>query len=236
MNEPVLLIPGLLADSRLFQHQIDALLPERPVMLALPTRGATVEEMSASILAAAPPRFALIGHGLGGDVALDILRRALDRVSRIALIATDPLTETPQLAAAREARMVAARAGRLMQALDEEFPLAALAPGEGLARVQTTIRAMAENLGEGVYLSQSRALQRRPDQQKTMRRATLPALILAGGHDTLVPLRRQEFAAGLMPFARLQLIQQAGHLAPLEAPEAVTAALADFLRGPMLLR
>jgi pimeloyl-ACP methyl ester carboxylesterase len=69
-----------------------------------------------------------------------------------------------------------------------------------------------------------------------MRRATLPALILAGGHDTLVPLRRQEFAAGLMPFARLQLIQQAGHLAPLEAPEAVTAALADFLRGPMLLR
>ncbi len=235
MMEPVLLIPGLVADIRLFQHQIAALSQARPIMLALP-RGATVEEMSSNLLAMAPPKFALIGHGLGGDVALDIVRRALDRVSRIALISTDPLSETPQAAAAREARMVAARAGRLIQAIAEDYPATALAPGPRRAEVLEAVRAMAETLGEGVYLSQQRAMQRRPDQQKTMRRATLPALILAGALDTLVPLRRHEFVAGLMPFAKLQLIADAGHLCPMEQPEAVTAALEAFLRGPMLLR
>lgn len=235
MMEPVLLIPGLVADIRLFQHQISALSQSRPIMLALP-RGATVEEMSSNLLAMAPPKFVLIGHGLGGDVALDIVRRALDRVSRIALISTDPLSETPQAAAARETRMVAARAGRLIQAIAEDYPATALAPGPRRAEVLETVRAMAETLGEGVYLSQQRAMQRRPDQQKTMRRATLPALILAGALDTLVPLRRHEFVAGLMPFAKLQLIADAGHLCPMEQPEAVTAALEAFLRGPMLLR
>lgn len=235
MMEPVLLIPGLLADIRLFKHQIAALSQSRPVMLALP-HGATVEEMSANLLAMAPPKFALIGHGLGGDVALDIVRRALDRVSRIALISTDPLSETPQTAAAREARMVAARAGRLIQAIAEDYPATSLAPGTRRAEVLETVRAMAETLGEGVYLSQQRAMQRRPDQQKTMRRATLPALIMAGALDTLVPLRRHEFVAGLMPFAKLQLIADAGHLCPMEQPEAVTNALEAFLRGPMLLR
>ena len=97
-------------------------------------------------------------------------------------------------------------------------------------------RSMALGLGEGVFLRQSRALQRRPDQQKTMRRVKLPALVLAGAADTLVPLRRSEFTAGLMPFGKLVVIPDAGHLAPLEQPEAVSEALAAFLSGPVLLR
>jgi pimeloyl-ACP methyl ester carboxylesterase len=64
----------------------------------------------------------------------------------------------------------------------------------------------------------------------------VPALILAGQADTLLPVRRQEFLAGLMPFGRLQVIEAAGHLPQLEQPEAVTEALRDFLAGPMMLR
>lgn len=236
MNEPVILIPGLMCDARLFVHQINHLSRRRPVMLAMPTPGATVEEMSQTVLNAAPARFALVGLGLGGDVALDVLRRGLERVTRIALMSTDSLAEAPQVAAAREARMVAARAGRLVQAMAEEIPAAALANTPERAAVLDLIRDMALSLGEGVFLAQSRAMQRRPDQQKTMRRATVPALILAGAQDTLVPMRRHEFVAGLMPFAKLQLIENAGHLPPLEQPEVVTEALEAFLNGPLLLR
>ena len=79
-------------------------------------------------------------------------------------------------------------------------------------------------------------MQRRPDQQKTMRRIKVPALIMGGEADTLLPVRRQEFTAGLMPYGKQCVIPRAGHLPPLEKPEAVLQAIENFLNGPVLLR
>ena len=236
MADPLVMIPGLMADARLFLPQIVQLGMGRAVHIALPTTGDTVEAMSEAILTGLPQKFALLGHGLGGDVALDIIRRVPDRVTRIVLMATDPLAEAPQTAAARESRMVAARSGRLIEAMGEEIPLSALADTEWRGEIVALIKDMAIGLGEGVFIRQSRALQRRPDQQKTMRRVKLPALVIAGAMDTLVPMRRSEFTANLMPFGKLQVIDGAGHLATLEQPEAVNAALAAFLAGPVMLR
>lgn len=236
MREPLVLIPGLMADARLFLPQLVHLGAGRAMQVCLPTRGETVEQMSDSLMAHLPAKFALLGHGLGGDVALDIVRRAPDRVTRIALMATDPLSEPPQTAVERETRMVMARAGRLVEAMGQELPRAALADTPWRDEILALVRDMALSLGEGVFLRQSRALQRRPDQQKTMRKVKLPALILAGRVDTLVPLRRQEFTANLMPFGQLSIIEDAGHLASLEQPEAVSRALESFLDGPMMLR
>ena len=117
-----------------------------------------------------------------------------------------------------------------------EFPATALADTEWQGEVLALVQDMAAGLGPETFVRQTRALQRRPDQQKTLRKVRTPALILAGEADSLVPVRRQEFMAGLMPFGRLQVIAGAGHLPQLEQPEAVSAALRDFLAGPMLLR
>lgn len=236
MSEPILFIPGLLSDARVFLPQIVHLGGKHPLHIALPTAGETVEQMSEAILATAPARFVLVGHGLGGDVALDILRRDNGRVSRAVLISTDPLAEPPATAAAREARMVAAKAGRLKEVVRQEFPEAALSPSEWRTEILALLQDMALNLGEGVFLRQSKALQRRPDQQKTLRKANLPLLFLAGAEDSLVPVRRQDFAAQLAPYGKLEVIAGAGHLPTLEQPEAVTAALEAFLAGPMMLR
>ena len=236
MNEPLILIPGLMCDARAFLPQIMTLSKGRTITIALPTPGATVEEIAARILESAPPKFVLVGQGLGGDVALDLVKRGLDRVTRIVLLSTDPMAEAPAIAAAREARMIAAGAGRLSDAMTEEVPLSSLFDGPHRSEVFATLKTMAHDLGPEVFIAQSRAMQRRPDQQKTLRRAMLPALVLAGANDRLVPLRRQELAAGLMPFAKLVVIEGAGHMAPLEQPQAVTDALEAFLAGPMLLR
>lgn len=236
MKEPILLIPGLLSDARVFLPQIVHLGAAHPIHIALPTGGDSVEQMAEAILASAPPTFAVIGHGLGGDVALDILRRENGRATRAVLISTDPLAEPPATAAAREARMVAAKAGRLKEVVGQEYPDACLAPSEWKAEIAALLRDMALTLGEGAFLRQSRALQRRPDQQKTLRRAKMPLLFLAGAEDTLVPVRRQDFAAQLAPYGSLQVIAGAGHLPTLEQPEAVTAAIEAFLSGPMMLR
>lgn len=167
---------------------------------------------------------------------MDVLRRAPDRVLRMVLISTDPLAEQPKAAAAREARIVAAKSGRLVQAAAEDFPDAAFAATEWRDEVRALIADMVLQLGEGVYIRQSRVTQRRPDQSKSLRRAMMPALVLAGAEDGLLPVRRQEFLAGLLPYGRLQVIPQSGHLPMLEQPEAVTTALQDFLAGPLMLR
>lgn len=236
MAEPVVLIPGLMADARLFLPQMVGLGHQHSFQVCLPVGGQTVEDISSLMLPQLPQKFALVGQGLGGAVSLDILRRMPERISRVALFATDPLAEAPAVAAAREARIVAARSGRLAQAMAEEIPPQALADSGWRDDVLVLIRDMALNLGEGVYLRQSRALQRRPDQQKTLRKSMLPTLVIAGQADTLIPPRRAEFLAGIMPFASLHVIPDAGHLPTLEQPETVTEILGAFLRGPVLLK
>lgn len=235
MKEPILFLPGLMQDARAFLPQMVTLGTGRSVQVFVGDAD-TIERQSELALAAAPAQFTVVGHGLGGNVALDMLRRAPDRVMRLILLATDPLSEQPQIAAAREARMVAARSGRLKQAIVKDVPDAALADTPDRAALQMLLRDMAYGLGEGVYLRQCRALQRRPDQQKTLRKAEVPALFIAGQHDSVVPLRRQEFARDLMPKSVLKVLPDAGHLPMLESPEAVSSAIEAFLSGPMILR
>lgn len=236
MTDPILFIPGILSDARIFLPQIVHLGARHAVQIALPSMGETVEQMSEAILATAPAKFALVGHGLGGDVALDILRRDMDRVTRVALISTDPLAEPPATAAAREARIVAAKSGRLKEAITQEFPADSFAPSPWQAEIMALMQDMGLTLGEGVFMRQSRAAQRRPDQQKTLRRAMLPALVIAGALDPITPVRRQDFASALFPYGKLVVVPDAGHLPMLEQPEAVTAALEEFLNGPLMLR
>ncbi|MGB4828692.1 MAG: alpha/beta hydrolase, partial [Paracoccaceae bacterium] len=105
MTDPLVILPGFLCDARAFLPQIVHLGGDRQVTVILP-QGDTVEQMSLNAIRDLPRRFALLGHGLGGDVAIDILRRLPQAVTRIALISTDPLAEPPAIAAARETRLV----------------------------------------------------------------------------------------------------------------------------------
>lgn len=236
VTDPLVVIPGFMADARSFLPQLVQLGASRLIVLILPTQGESVEQISKAALPMLPPKFALLGHGLGGAVAIDILRRMPNAVARIALIATDPLTEPPQTAAAREIQVVAAKSGKLAEAMTHEIPLTALAETQWREDVMALVQDMAAGLGPDQFQRQSRALQRRPDQQKTLRSSKVPALILAGAADTIVPVRRAEFLAGLMPSGRLRVIEAAGHLPQLEQPEAVSKVLAEFLAGPLLLR
>jgi pimeloyl-ACP methyl ester carboxylesterase len=235
MSEPLILIPGLACDARVFFHQVVALSLARAVII-VPLTGLLVEEMSQAVLAQAPVRFALAGHGLGGTVALDVIRRAADRVTRVVLISTDPLGETPAAAAMRESRMVTARAGNLPQAIAGEVPASALFDGPDRTQVAAVVEDMARVLGADAFIAQSRAMQRRPDHQKTLRRWLLPTLVIAGAADTIVLPRRQEFTADLTPKGRFLRIDAAGHLPTMEAPDTVSEAMDAFLDEPLMLR
>jgi len=236
MTEPLVLLPGMMCDARVFGPQIAPLSVERAVMIAPITMGERIEEIASSILDQLPHRFALAGLGLGGIVAMEVLRRAPDRISRICLMDTNPLAETPAVAAARESMIVGARVGRLAEAMREAMRPEYLAPGPDRAAVMAQLDRMSQDLGSEVFIRQSRALQRRRDQQSTLRKGKVPTLVLCGEHDTLNPVKRHSFKAELIPGAELKIIPEAGHIPTLEAPEAVTRALRDWLGRPFVLR
>lgn len=236
MPEPLVLLPGMMCDARLFAPQIAALSAETTVAVAAITRGETVEDIAAQILEQLPTHFALAGLSMGGIVAMEILRRAPERITRLALMDTNPLAETPQMAAGREPQIVAAKAGRLRDVMRDEMKPRYLAPGPGQEAVLDLVMQMAETLGPDVFVRQSRALQRRPDQQATLRKCRVPTLVLCGVHDSLCPVKRHQFMAELIPKAKLVVIDDAGHLPPLEQPEATTKALSDWMAQPFVLR
>ncbi len=232
MTEALVLLPGMMCDARIFEPQINALTRERAVMVAPITQGERIEEIASNIIAQLPQRFALAGLSMGGIVAMEVLRRVPERITRLCLMDTNPLAETPPEAAAREPMIVGVRAGRLNDVMRDAMKPDYLAPGPGRMAVLDTVYAMAADLGPEVFVRQNRALQRRRDQQSTLRKCKAPALILCGAHDRLTPVKRHSFMAELMPSAELRVIEEAGHLPTLEAPDAVLAALRDWLARP----
>ena len=88
---------------------------------------------------------------------------------------------------------------------------------------------MALTLGPAAFMSQSRALASRPDQQDTLKAFKGPALVLMGEDDRLCPRPRHDLMHRLMPQSRLVIIQRAAHLPTLEQPAQTTAALQSWL-------
>ena len=230
-NEPLVLIPGFMADARSFMPQIAKLGADRPIILLTPGLGDSLDKIAADVAPHLPPRFAVVAHGLGGNIAIELVRKRPEAVTRIALISTDPLPETPQLAAQQEALLVAAKTGHLQACMAQMLPLAALHDAPWRDEVMALVIDMAENLGTTQFRRHLRVLQRRPDQQKTLRKVHVPTMIIAGASDTLVPRRRAEFLAAMMPQGCLEIIAEAGHLPQLEQPEAVTKVLETVLGG-----
>ena len=111
-NDPLLMIPGMMCDARLFTPQIDMFSHDRMIVVA-PLVGDTITEIATRILDQAPLRFALAGLSMGGIVAMEMWAQAPDRISRIALLDTNPKAEHPKVAVGREPQIAAALAGDL---------------------------------------------------------------------------------------------------------------------------
>lgn len=229
MREPLVILPGMMCDARLFAAQIETLSRDRAVMVAPVSGGERIEHIAEQIFEALPARFALLGYDFGATLAMELLPRLATRVTRLALMSTTPLSETPAMAAERDPLIARVRAGHLDDVIRAMVPLDALAPGPNRVATQEVLVAMARDLGPEVFVGQNRALQRSRDQQGTLRRCKLPTQIICGAHDTLTPVKRHAFMAELMPHATLHVIEEAGHVPSLEAPDQMTALLQNWL-------
>lgn len=232
---PVVLVPGLMCDSRVFQPQITVLSQRRSVQIAAPGRSGTLADFATEILAMAPPRFALVGHAMGGMIALEIMKQAPDRVARLALISTNFLPESPTMAAARDAQIAQVEAGQLKRVLTDELAPAYFAAGAKRAEMTRHVVDMGLALGGEVFKAQCLALRRRPDLSAVLETIRIPTLVMAGQQDALCPVSRHEVLAARIPNATLEIVPDAAHFPTLEAGQHTTAALQRWLTDALVL-
>jgi pimeloyl-ACP methyl ester carboxylesterase len=198
------------------------------------TRDWSISAMAARVLAAAPPRFALAGLSLGGIVALEIARRAPQRVERLALLSTT--ARPPTAVQVEQWRLLAklACAGRLDEVVREQL-LPKLVSASRLAcpHITTTVMAMAEAVGPHAYVRQLTALETRIDSRPQLGQIACPTLVLAGEADVICPPElHAELAAGI-PEAQFMRLPNCGHLSTLEQPARVTEVLSAWLAADL---
>jgi|SRR5579862_3130163 len=226
---PIVLIPGLLLSPRLYAAQIPQLWRFGPLTLADHTRDDDIGAIARRILATAPPRFALAGLSMGGYLAFEILRQAPQRVARLALLDTSARPDTPEQSSNRRAQMQQAENGQLAQIAEAQFERCVLPQHRSDAALRATNARMAEEVGAAGFVRQQRALLERPDSRPGLAAIRCPTLVLVGEGDELTPPPlAAEMAAGIRG-ARLVTVPQSGHLSTLEQPEAVSAALCEWL-------
>jgi len=143
MADPLLLIPGMMCDARLFTPQINEFSATRSVQVAAVTDCKSIEDMAQKVLDSAPQHFALAGLSMGAMVAMEILQRAPERVTRVALMDTNSQSETPAIAAMREPQIVGVMAGRLPEVMSDVMRPEYLAAGPKRAEVLNLMQAMA---------------------------------------------------------------------------------------------
>lgn len=230
MTTPLILLPGMMCDGRLFKEQLGPLSTHVPLHLAPVNSQESIPMLAREILEHAPPRFSLAGLSMGGIVAMEMYRQAPGRIERLGFFDTNPLAEQEEIQSRREVQIAKVREGGLMQVMSEEMKPLYLIAGPRRQQILDLCMDMALQQGEDVFVRQSVALKNRPDQQDTLRGVSVPTLILHGEGDQLCPSERHELMHDLVPGSELVVVEGAGHLPSLEQPEAFTRALLDWLQ------
>jgi pimeloyl-ACP methyl ester carboxylesterase/uncharacterized protein (DUF1330 family) len=229
----LVLLPGLLCDGALWGPQIDGLADACRPWIADVGQDDSIAAMAARALRDAPAdRFALAGLSMGGYVAMELLRQAPQRVTRLALLDTRARLDTPEETGRRMELIRLAQNERGFTPITSRMLPLLVHPSrlEDRALVEI-IRGMAERTGVEDYIRQQHAIIGRPDARDDLRSFACPTLVLCGREDAITPLPMSVEMTELIPDARLTVIEHCGHLSTLEKPHEVNVALRAWLRG-----
>lgn len=225
---PLLLLPGFLCDEDLWRDQLTGLADVADGRVADLGHGDSIAALARQVLATAPPRFALAGFSFGGYVAQEIARQAPQRIGRLALLDTSFHADTPERIAQRRAASKSVSLPGEFRGMTEQL-LPSFIAAERLhdTVLVQRINAMTLRQGREVFIRQN--AMRREDGEAVLRSLTCPVLVLCGRHDVLTPPALHREMAALMPQAELVVVEDSGHMSPMEQPAAVTRAMRQWL-------
>lgn len=222
---------GLLSDARIWAPVAETL-PGR--IFAFPGFD-SLSAMAESVLAAAEGPLVLIGHSMGGRVALEAVRQAPARIAGLVLANTGVHPPADGEAAGRQRLIDIAQHQGMAALADAWLPPMMGAGPERIAALMPDLRAMVTAYPPEAYLGQIAALLARPDAGPVLAGYDGPVLLLSADHDRWSPPAQHAAMHALAPQATLRIIENAGHMLPVEAPDATSAAIAHWARANDLL-
>ena len=223
------MVPGMMCDERIFSPQIEALSQNLEVTIADISNFSSVRELASDVLKKAPKKFSLLGHSMGGIVAMEIYSQEPNRIEKLILMDTNPKAELDEVKLKREPQIREVNKGKLLEVMRDEMKPNYLAESENKTSVLSVCMDMALNLGPDVFINQSRALQSRLDQQNTIQSIKIPVLIICGSEDKLCPVERHEMMHNMISDSDLKIINNAGHMPTLEQPRETTEVIEEWL-------
>lgn len=225
---PITLLPGLACDAELWREQLRALSPRWSLQVSdVHTRHETLPQMAAALLAEQPDDLLLCGASMGGMLALEVLRQAPQRVRALALLGSSARADTPELIRLRTEAIALFEQGRMREVLQANLAFA-FDPAHAAALAPAYL-AMVERAGAAQLIAQNRAVMARADQRPLLPQIGCPTLVMAGRSDLLTPPEHAQEMAERIPGARLELIDECGHMLTWEQPRRVNELLADWL-------
>lgn len=229
--EAVLVLPGLICDGSMFTETLRAF----PTAHAIDDHygGADrIGDMASHVLGLAPSRFALIGHSMGARVALEIVARAPEQVSRLMLANTGVHGVAPGEQAKRHALRDLGRKQGFDRLLDAWLPPMVGAPRREDAALIAMLRAMCSRAGQRIFEAQIEALLHRPDARAAAAEVRCPTMIVVGDEDQWSPVAQHREMAQCIVGSQLHVIDRAGHMAPAEQPAQFNRLIAAWLKFP----
>ncbi|MGO9946827.1 MAG: alpha/beta fold hydrolase [Steroidobacteraceae bacterium] len=229
MNE-LLLLSGLLCDSTPWLDVASLLSATCPVRIISFANCSSLGEMAERVLLEAPVQFALAGHSMGGRVALELWRRAPQRITALGLLNTGAFPCRPEELASRS-RLVEIAQSQGMAALAAEWlpPMMTRAATARRRLIMQRLTRMIESQTPASFAAQVQALLNRPDAEPLLPTIRVPTLLLSGTEDTWSPLAQHAHMQRMIEGSILVEVADAGHMAPIEQPDAVASALREHL-------
>jgi pimeloyl-ACP methyl ester carboxylesterase len=226
----LLFLPGLICDARVFAPQLAAFAQARAVDGY--GQANTLEAMARVALEQAPESFDLLGHSMGARVALEVFRLAPHRVRRLALVSTGVHPLGADEPAKRRALQAIGHERGFEALVDAWLPPMVAEGNRANAALYVPMRRMCLDQGQPFFDAQIEALLNRPEQESLLSQVTCPTLVMTGEVDGWSGPAQHEAIAARIAAATLTIVPGAGHMLPLEAPEAMNEAIAAWLARP----
>lgn len=227
---PLVLLPGTLCDARLWQYQLRSLDDIADITVGDLSRHDTIKDLAEDVLSEAPKEFILAGLSLGGIVALEIMRIAPERVLKLALLDTNPFPPRIEQRSTWDRYFEMIANNQFMDITKEHLLPVLIHPDKQKDKeVVSVILQMAEKVGEKAYINQLKAVMNREDQRTILPSIKCPTMIIVGKEDHICPVHMSEYMAATVPNAKIEIIENAGHLVTLEQPEKVSRHLREWL-------
>lgn len=234
----LLLLPGLLCDRAVFEPVLPVLEEHARCLVPEYHDERSLAAMAQRVLRDAPERFALLGHSMGGRVALEVMRAAPQRVARIALLDTgyQPRPDDESGAHERAERLALLDVARTqgMRSMGQRWVQRMVHPDRlADAPLIDAILDMIARRSTVDFAAQIQALLARPDASDVLAAIDVPTLVLCGRDDAWSPLARHQDMAARIVHSTLAVIEQCGHMCTMEQPHPVAAAVVGWLNaGP----